>query len=345
MSAAVGELETVSDSVFRVHRVPLVGAHRMRSGIVRAALAAGSGERRLAPHATALLAGLEGEAAAVPTLLAELAPDAVLLVGREQPFDLDALDALAVGPHRARVVVVPLLGVDGPLASPGAPELLERADLVATVHPGEQRSVRGFLPASWPGEVAPLDVALTINRVAVRHRLFGVRRYGRYVVLVRGFPPGGPRHLRSVTHEALQHALGKVSVAEVDGDRWRITNSDSTLPLPVNPTQVNLWRLMEHAVATIDVRPPGPFGREAIESMLLGTPVVVPDRSAAMEHVRAAGGGLWYRDHAELLAAARLMLDYPIRDRLSQQAERYAQSRHANIDEFVARVGRLVIGD
>ncbi len=326
------------DSVFRVHGAPLRDAQPLRAGVLRAALGH-DGRRRVPARAGALLAQLEGWSDEVPGLLAQIKPACVLLVGHHQPHDHAAA---ALG--RARVVALPLLGSGDALEIERVRSLVTGADLVLAAHPGEQRRLRSCLGAPGDARVAALPLALALNWGAVRDRLYGVRHFGRYVVLLRCFPGDGRRFLQSITHEVLRDVLGSVAVAEVDGQRWRISDRKRTLVLPVGPSRVNLWRLMAHAEATVDVRPSGPVGREAIESMLLGTPVVVPDGSAAAAHVAKAGGGLWYRDIGELFDATRLLLDPAVRSPLSAQGRRYAEAHHSDLGAFVHELGRLVLG-
>lgn len=341
-----------ADSVFQVHPVPLLDARPLRSGVVQAALAgtvhatpaAGTLTKAATQAATqaatsAVLRGDEGHAPGLVDLLVRLRPHSVVLAGRHQPIEPAVLGRRG-RPGAPRVVVLPFTASPAHLAGAPLARLLERADAVAHVHPGERAALR----ALGHERLAGLDLALPLNRGAVAHTLFGIRYFGRYVLLVRSFPPGGPRLRRSVTHEVLRHVLGDVSVAEVDGDRWRVSDGEGTLQLPVSPTRVNLWRLMAHAEATIDLRPPGPFGREALESMLLRTPVVVPEPSAAMAHAKAANGGLWYRDVGELVDATRAVLDPGIRARLAAQGAEYALRHHGQVDDFVARARSLVLG-
>lgn len=337
--APPGEAGCSTDSVFTVHRVPLHGARPLRAGLLRAALGAQDGGRRLPVGAAALLDRYEGAAPGVSELVRSLAPDSVVLAGHRQPWDLAAL----AGPARPRVVALPFLDDLQRLASPGVRRLLEVADALGVAHPGEGRAVLAALGGRRAGAVVPLDIALSVNRSATAARLFGVRFFGRYVLLIRSFPPGGGRFARSVTHEVLRHVVRDVSVAEIDDSHWRISDDENTLELPVNATRVNLWRLMAHALYTIDLRPPGPVGREAIESMLLGTPVVAPEPSAAMEHVAAANGGLWYRDAGELFDASRALMDGALRRRLAVQAREYADAHHGRTDDFVERMAALVL--
>ena len=140
--------------------------------------------------------------------------------------------------------------------------------------------------------------------------------------------------------------LGRsVSIALVNGPSWWIGDRRDSLQFPVHPTRVNLQRLMAHALYTLDLRTPGVLGREALEAMLCSSPIVVPEQSAAQAHVEAASGGLWYRNAGELLDAARILLDEPLRARLAAQAGEYANERHGRLDAFVERTARLVLGE
>ena len=327
-----------ADSVFVVHCVPRHGARPLRSGLGLAALGAHDGGRRMPNAAQAVLDRYEGDAPDVGPMLRSLRPDAVVLAGCHQPFDVDALRDIG------RVVVLPFLDDVRRLSTPTLARLLNVADAIGVVHPGEERAVLEVVGQSRRADIVPLRLAFSVNRSAVRQKLFGVKWFGRYFLLIRNFPIGAPRYDRSVTHEVLRGILGEVSVAEVDGDHWRISDDQNTLELPVNPTRVNLWRLMAHALVTIDARPPGPVGQEAIESMLLGTPVLVAEPSAAMEHASAADGGLWYRDSGELFDAARTLMVRPVRERLAAQARAYADEHHGQMGPFVERVASLVLG-
>ncbi len=326
-----------ADSIFPVHHLPVAGARPLLAGVVHAALGE-AGARRPPAAARPLLRRLAGRSPGLEEALADTAPGHVVLVGHRLPLDPASLGRRSA-PGAPRVVALPCTAstahlADGPLAA-----LLERADAIAYLHPGERHA----LQALGHDRLVPLDLALPLNRRAVVHPLFGVSFFAPYVLLLRSFPPGGARFRRSLTHELAIRRLGR-SAAEVDGDRWRVSDAEGTLPLPVTPTRVNLWRLMAHAELTIDLRPAGPLGREALESMLLGTPVVVPEGSAAMAHVKAAGGGLWYRDLRELVDAAQALLDPALRARMGAQGATYAAAHHSGMDDFVERVGALVLG-
>lgn len=71
-------------------------------------------------------------------------------------------------------------------------------------------------------------------------------------------------------------------------------------------TRMDLWRLMAHARATVDLGPGPLFGRECVESVRYGVPVVVPAMSGAGGLV-SAGAGLGFGSTAGLLDAVGLL--------------------------------------
>ena len=334
--------ETAADSVFLVQRVPVEGARPLAAGVLRAALASFDGGRVVPESLHSVLEDYEGVAAGAEELITTGGADAIVIAGHHQPYDLGVLRGFGSAPAR-RIVFLPMLSDPRRLTDRPVAQLVELADVIGTLHPGETRAVTAAFPERARA-VVPLDLALNLNRGATTQGLFGVGWFGRFVVAIRRFPADGPRFSRSVTHEILRSVLPRVSVAEVDGLRWRITDAENTVELPVNPTRVNLWRLMAHALVTVDLRPPGPLGREAIESMMLGTPVVVPDASAAMEHAAAAAGGLWYRNSGELLRAVSALMDGQLRYRLAAQGKQYATATHGQMGDFVSRITGLVLG-
>jgi hypothetical protein len=283
---------------------------------------------------------LDGSAAGVGALLSELSPNTVVIAGLPVRFDPDELAAVP----DARIVVWPLLADLSLVDDQRVATLCDRADAIGSLHPGEQSALLARFPER-SSRISPMDVALTLNRSATEQGLFGVGWFGRYVLILRQFPSGSTRFDRSVSHELLRSVLGDIAVAEVDGSKWRVSDFINTAILPVNPNRVNLWRLMAHAVFTVDLRPPGPFGREAIESMLFSSPPIVPEGSAAAAHVLAANGGLWYRNAGEVLDLASSLIDNDnLRSRLVTNGLRYASDHHENMAAFVARTTAVVLG-
>jgi hypothetical protein len=330
---------TSLDSVFKVHHLPLLGAQELTGSLLRGSLRA-SGATTTPPSLLEVTRELAGTVHGVAQLLREIAPDSVVVAGL--PLPLGVYDDLAT--TNARIVIWPLLADPVLIGDAALAALLESADAIGSLHPGEQAALRDALPEG-ASRIHPLDVALTLNRSATEHGLFGVTWFGEYVLLIRRFPASAPRFERAITHELLRAVLGDIAIAEVDGAKWRVTDFVNTASLPVNPTRVNLWRLMAHAQFTVDLRPPGPFGREALESMLFSTPPIVPEGSAAHAHVEAASGGLWYRTPGEVLDLASTLIDDDgLLSRLRSNGLRYSVAHHEEMATFVARTKSLVLG-
>ncbi len=342
-----GGVQTRRDSVFVLHEVVASRADRLHAGLVRAALALG-GRRQLPEIAGARLAELGGGLAPQAVdLIATLEPDAVLLAGPETWWLPEALGPLRPG---VRVCSVPLLGGDalGGLAHLGP--LLAGVDAVGVLSRAEGRQVLGRIDGAWlsrsaPVEVTDIDVAFSVNRPAADQLMVGMSHFGRFVVLLTGFPEGSPAAGRCPGHDYVRRWLGPIAVAEVALDRWLISDLEKAREVPVGPSRPNLWKLLRHAEVCLDLRPQGTVGRETIESLMLGTPVVVPEGTVASEIAESSNGGLWYRDFRELFEATNAILDdTALRDRLSEQGREWATEVHGNHQRFCDQVERFAFG-
>jgi hypothetical protein len=106
-------------------------------------------------------------------------------------------------------------------------------------------------------------------------------------------------------------------------------------------TRTDLWRLLAHARVTIDLAPGHIVARECVESLRFGTPVVVPQDSAARAHADA-GGGMTFTNHAELLACIAELSDDGVRATMSLDGQRYADARYGDQQAFVDGVARVL---
>ena len=106
-------------------------------------------------------------------------------------------------------------------------------------------------------------------------------------------------------------------------------------------TRTDLWRLLAHARLTIDLAPGRIIARECIESLLFGTPIVVPEQSTARAHA-LAGGGMTFSGYQELLACVTRLADEGVRTTLSADGRRYADARYGDQRFFVDSVTRAL---
>ena len=101
----------------------------------------------------------------------------------------------------------------------------------------------------------------------------------------------------------------------------------------------DLWRLMAWARCTVDLRPDRLIALRTIESMLLSTPVVVPQGGRAHRHVASSNGGLWFADAAELTGCVDTLVDDDeAGPRLGEQGRRYASESYGSPGRFVELV-------
>jgi len=106
-------------------------------------------------------------------------------------------------------------------------------------------------------------------------------------------------------------------------------------------TRTDLWRLLAHASVVVDVAPGTIIGRECIESLLLGTPIVVPEESTAAAHAHS-GGGMTYSAVADLLDAVEFLSGEGARSPVADRGRAYAEEYYGNAGRFVDRVQRTL---
>jgi glycosyltransferase involved in cell wall biosynthesis len=107
-------------------------------------------------------------------------------------------------------------------------------------------------------------------------------------------------------------------------------------------TRTDLWRLLAHAQVTVDLCPGNIIGRECIEALRFGTPIVVPANSVAAEHTRS-GGGRTYDDIGGLLEAVELFIDERTRETASHRGLEYA-AFYADPHASVGRMAKVLQG-
>jgi hypothetical protein len=108
-------------------------------------------------------------------------------------------------------------------------------------------------------------------------------------------------------------------------------------------TRTDLWRLLAHARVTIDLAPGPIIARECIESLLYGTPIVVPADSSAAAHARA-GGGLTFTDIPGLFECMEEVGDPDVLSGLSTVGRQHAESHYGDPTRSIASMAPVVSG-
>ncbi len=338
---------SVADSVFTVHRLatlwdPLL---ELRRDLLLQAMAHAGPASAVPPEAAAWLATVDaGLWARAEDLLLQLRPDLVLAIG---PGDAAVVPLLERAVPDVPVVVVAEATDQGELRNPGAQALLRRAAAVLVTTDSEAEAVtaagRGdpsAPPGPGPAMAAPIhNVGLTLPTSSAVWREPISHLSGRHYVLVQCDSRSGGSDVpcrRAVS--ALAARFPDNPIAAVYHHHLEIWHNDRCERLPPITKVTDRWRAMAWARATVDPQPGRLLGINLVNSLSYGTPVVVPAEARAVEHARL-GGGLWYRDGAELLAAVELLLTRPeVRAQLSRSGSDYASARFSGRDRFVERV-------
>jgi hypothetical protein len=102
-------------------------------------------------------------------------------------------------------------------------------------------------------------------------------------------------------------------------------------------SRMDLWRLVAHARATVDLRPGPLFARECVESLRYGVPVIVPAGTSAAR--LAVAGGLVFEDLPGLFDAVDAIADDAERSALAGRGRVVAEEWYGDPGRFVQRVG------
>lgn len=337
------------DGAFRLVEISSSPARRSEEAILLAALKAADRRGRVPEIAGPGLHSLQGgRSNGLAAHLDEAPPDVLVVAGLNQGWDAGIIESIT---PRPTVVVLPLMGDDPRLGVPGYREFLQAADTVCTVSPGEHDRVLGVLAGLEPrvgrqprAEVMDLRLNVAVNTAAAAHRLVGLSHFDNFVVFLRGFPPGTAEHAVETGYRRFRHALPGVGIADISNERWRTYGDDFDYTVPTGPSRVNLWRLLSQAIVLVDFRPGGLLGREAIESLLIGTPLLLPVSSTARHVIEESGGGFVYRDDDELLGRIASLTDPMVRKRLVAAGRDWAARVHGDRTRFVSEVTNCVLG-
>lgn len=343
LTPSPGAYPVQRDGAFTIRRVAGTESNSMRQLLLLAALGSNQG-----PHVLPEIAGAElhtldgGWTTEIAAAIAETKPDAIVVGGLQQGWPSAVL--LGLSP-RPRIAVLPLTGDDPRLSLPGYRDFLETADVVCTVTVAERSCVLDSAPHLAEDAVRHIPVALGINRAAVDHRLVGLTHFDDYVLFLRGFPAGTPETEPPLDHQQLRHDIGGPAVAEVALAAWRITGDRRSYVVRAAPSRANLLRLLSHAVATVDLRPPALLAREVLESLLVGTPVVARRSSIGAEHVAQSGGGTEFNGYREMIAAVRALREGGAGGELGRRGRSWATEHHGDQRGFVQVIGDAVLGE
>lgn len=211
---------------------------------------------------------------------------------------VDGGDEEAVALAAVRLPGVPVLGIGGP----PVPGMAARLDLV----PADGHTARS----------RPVGLHVPVHALAAERPHLELGPVGDYLLVLSARPPQDADPdvpCAEVAWLAARYPRQPAVVVEnAVATVWR---SRSCVRRFGVHTRMDLWRLMAHARATVDLGPGPLFGRECVESVRYGVPVVVPAASGAAALVRA-GAGLRFDTTAGLLDAVGALNREDVRDQV-----------------------------
>jgi len=326
------------DSVFTVHETatPLERVAELRRDILIEAVSQSGGVRdgRIAPEFGPLLDGdLVEPWRAATDVLATLRPDAVVIAGHQHLGALDAVDAVLPG---VPLTLIALGSGQVSLAFPHFDRLFDRAESVLAVTDTERSEIVGQHGSA--GRVHRIGAPLAANSSALSEPNPWV---------------GDTEYVLVITDADSRQAVETVELSRLIRMRFPenpvgISYTDTfvawhegraNLGWPVERSS-DLGRLMAWARVVVDLRPGPLFARRCVDSLLYGTPIIVPEDSRAREHAQLGGGGLWFSTPGELTWCIEEVLRPDTREALSRQGRAYAEEHYGSTDRFVDRVVR-----
>jgi hypothetical protein len=218
--------------------------------------------------------------------------------------------------------------------------------LVHTIMPADlgapPRPLRHLRFTGSPGSAAPdfIGLHVPINPLAATHRHNGLGFTGYLLVLSDrvGSPEVSPPTPMVAWLTARFPDKEVVVVEDATAAVWRGRVLRGIVDVY---TRTDLWRLVAHARVTVDLAPGPIIGRECIESLRFGTPIVVPAESAARPHADA-GGGMTFSGYRELLAAVSHLFNDAARATMSSCGRSYADAHYGDQQAFVDSVSRAL---
>jgi hypothetical protein len=324
------------DGTFTLHRLatPIDRSAELRRDLLITGLA----ETGSAPDVTLLseLAELIDDGLIDPwrgagEVLAAVRPDVVVVAGHQNVGALDAVDRCLPG---AQISLVALVSDIHSLAFPHFNRLFDRAHSILAVTESERSSIIEHHGSAE--RVIRIGAPLAANPSSRSEPNTWVGATD-YILVVTG---AGSEEEHEETELSrllrLRFPDNPVGIAHRDSfcawhqgrlnQGWAIERSS------------DMARLMAWARVTVDLRPGRLFARRCVESLLYGTPIVVPHDSRAREHAERGRGGLWFKGPAELIWCVEALLEPSTHDTFSAQGRSYAEEEYGSTDRFIERV-------
>jgi hypothetical protein len=327
---------TSADGIFSIHRMaePIEPSAEIRRDLlVRGLSRGGDCDSGPLPTELSLLLnrGLIDPWRRAPEILAKYRPDLALIVGHKNVGAMSALDRYGTD---VPIAMLALGSDDQSLAFGHFDQLFNRAKTVLAITETERLTIREH--HQGVGDIYRIGAPLAANPSALSEPDGSVGDTD-YILVLSGV---------SSEENCVESGLCRLVRVQFPDTVVGIAHTDSfqawfngrvTSHGPIERSS-DISRLLAFARITVDLRPGQLFGRQCVESLLFGAPIVVPHQSRAREHAERGRGGLWFTNAGELIWCLEALLEPAAHDALSVQGRSYAQSEYGSTDEFIVRV-------
>jgi hypothetical protein len=329
------EAASFADGAFDVEVLPGAAPHRHTARLVAGAIRQASGGI-LDPWAEEKLAELANPPSpqAIDALRARR-PDALVAAGGAATTAALAQEELSL----ERLVWVPLLQDDQD--APHAPwGFAESTDVVISLCEAEAEELakQGVPPSKLVLAPVPIRVGLPTKAAEalwVEHE--------EYFVVLASWPAWRRALVATGPIMLLEREVASAFlVIEQNAVATRAPGTKRRMSAHLSRT--DLWRMMARAQAVVDLRRPGFFEREVLESLAFGTPVVVPGIGRRQRIAELSEGGVWFQSAAELVECVRALQDPEIRADLGVRGSAWVEAAHGSASSFAHAVQEAVLG-
>jgi hypothetical protein len=199
-----------------------------------------------------------------------------------------------------------------------------------------------LIPGPGSQQSGLLGVYVPVNPLAAAHRHAGLG-FSDYL-LVLSDRPATPMVAPPTPAVAwLTARFHRQYVVVIEGGTAAVWKGRALRGIVGVDTRIDLWRLIAHAWATVDLAPGQIIARECVESLRFGTPIVVPRDAPGSAPAHAnEGGGFTFSEVAELFECVEQVFVSSERARCSRQGATYANSLYGDPVSFVGRVSSLL---
>jgi hypothetical protein len=323
------------DSVFALHELatPLPRNAELQRDLLVEAISQADGalDRPVPPALRPLLdRGLLEPWRGAAEVLAAIRPDAVVIAGHQH---VGALEAVERAVPDAPLTLLALGSDPASLAFPHYDRLFDRAEHILAVTASEHDEIAGRHPG---GAVHRIGAPMAANVSALSEPSSWVGTTDYVLVLTDAHSEADEEAVELARLIRLRFPDHPMAICYTDV--FVVWHQGRWVPgWPVERSS-DLARLMAWARAVVDLRPGRLFARRCVDSLLFGTPIIVPADSRAREHAQQGAGGLWFSTPGELTWCIEALLRPEQREPFSRQGRAYAEEYFGSTDRFTRRV-------